>query len=591
MPEMTPAQRQWLAVLGVTFDASPAAPEPASGAQALAAIGSVSASSKQEAAAASGERSAVIEVRWVEDGGAFYTRVLAAIRASSAFRGIPPDQFNASSSAEPRTLMQLVAAFHQSYAMAHSDRKAGEKLKIRFGANYTSRPREWSSSLTGKTMSLVGDPNATKAGNAAKAAPAAARPTGAGAMLARFAADADRKGWAGVNFSVRNNGEATVVASMERVGSEGKRPPGAPELTEAAAAKELENFMANVADYKGTWDGHFSRDAKTGAMLFMKWTRTPDGPKAPPPPAPPGRQLSQEEQFELENDMVYPQRINRKLHDVGAKALEEANPFSLQNLPYTIAGVVVPIGAMKLLMMDASEMSLVIRIEWQLDRNIIQEANAARTAGATPKAPLPTRDLAPGDVIVVPKYGQQRVVSVTPERIVTEPIKPPPRAPRNPDIKPIEGHTAEDVLRNNPARKHVFEGDETGGMHSKAREAEMPNRSVQVKQLELLEKPRKGVYKIRSEFTKDGKVVEFQAKDGTISRTKDSTMFPDDMTEAQIMEEVYSVMLQHKSAPLPPPNAKGLVEISGTSSKGFAIKVWIAPKGDAQVLVTFFPKR
>jgi len=68
-------------------------------------------------------------------------------------------------------------------------------------------------------------------------------------------------------------------------------------------------------------------------------------------------------------------------------------------------------------------------------------------------------------------------------------------------------------------------------------------------------------------------------------------MFPDDMTEIQIMEEVYAVMLKHKAAPLPPPNAKGLIVITGKSTKGFDINVWVAPQGDAQVLVTFFPKR
>ncbi len=530
----------------------------------------------------SGKRTAAFEVRWAEDGDQFYTRVLSAITRDSAFRGVPSDQFNAASTAEPQTLMGLVAAFHRSYAMGHSDRKAGQKLKIQFSASYSKDAQMWSSSLTGKTMSLVDE----AAAKPKPAQPAAAPASGATAMLARFAAEADRNGWAGANFTVKNDGRATVVTSMEKVGSEGGSPKGTPELTEAAAAKELEHFMSTVAEYKGNWDGHFFRDSKTGAMLFMKWSKGPDGPKAPPPPVP-GRKLSQEEEFERETGEVYPQRINKKLHDVAAKKLEEANPFSLKNLPYTIASVVVPIGAMKLLMMDTSEMGIAIRFEWQLDEDIIQEANAARTAADAPKTPLPARDLAPGDVIYVPKYGQQRVVSVTPERIVTEPIKPPPPSPKNPDIKPIEGHTAEDVLaKNSPPKKHVFEGDETGGYHSKARD---PN--VNARQVDLLQNPRNGVYKIRAEFKKDGKVVEFQSADGKVSRTKDSTMFPDDMTENQIMEEVYTVMLKHKAAPLPAPNAKGLIVITGRSSKGFDINVWIAPKGDTQVLVTFFPKR
>ena len=51
-------------------------------------------------------------------------------------------------------------------------------------------------------------------------------------MLARLAAEADRKGWAGVNFTVKNDGQTTTVVSMEKVGPETARPKGAnrPEL-------------------------------------------------------------------------------------------------------------------------------------------------------------------------------------------------------------------------------------------------------------------------------------------------------------------------------------------------------------------------
>ena len=580
MPELTAVQRQWLAGLGVAT-ALPVEAEPLTGADRRAEGEAKSVSSRKSPPDPSGKRTAVFEVRWVEDGDQFYTRVLAAIKRDAAFKGIPSDQFNAVSTAEPQTLMALVAAFHRSWAMRHSDRKAGQKLKIQFSASYTKAPREYSSSLTGKTLSLVVDA-AEKTQPARPTAPVA---TGAAAMLARFAADADRKGWAGVNFKVKNDGGTTVVTSMERVGSQGARPQGAPELTEAGAAKELENFMATVAEHQGTWDGHFSRDARTGAMLFMKWSKGPDGPKAPPPPAP-GRQLSKEEQFELETGVVYPQRINKTLNKVGAKALEEANPFSLQNLPYTIAGVVVPIGAMKLLTMDASQMSIAIRLEWQLDRNLIQQTNAARTA-AKVKAPLPTRDLAPGDVIIVPKYGQQRVVSVTPERIVTEPVVRTPPRPKDPAITPIEGHTAQDVLgKKLPTRTHVFEGDQTGGYHSKARN--LPT----IEQTKVFNEGKYGTYKLTfKRLDKNGKEIPFVKRDGSTSQTKDSTMFPDNMSEAQIMEEVYALMLKHKTAPLPAPNAKGLIEITGKSSRGFDIVVWVAPKGDAQVLITFFPKK
>ena len=241
---------------------------------------------------------------------------------------------------------------------------------------------------------------------------------------------------------------------------------------------------------------------------------------------------------------------------------------------------------MKLLTMDASQMGIVIRFEWQLDRNIVQQANAVRTASKVPKAPLPRRDLAPGDVIYVPKYGQQKVVSVTPERIVTEPVMRPPPPPKNPDIKPVEGDAAQDVLEEY-RQARVFEGDSAGGFHSKARNPPT------VQQLEVIEKVRKsGTYKIRFQRVNDkGEVIEFVKPGGKKSPTKDSTMFPDGMTEQMITDEVNALLLKHKTAPLPPPNDKGLIVITGKSSKGFDIEVWVAQKGDAQVLVTFFPKK
>ena len=173
-----------------------------------------------------GKRIAAFEVRWAEDGDQFYTRVLSAITRDAAFRGVSSDEFNAVSTAEPQTLLALVAALHQSYAMRHSDRKAGQKLKIEFSASYSKDPRAGSGSLSGKVMSLVNDAVAAKS----KPAGPVTAASGASAMLARFAADADRKGWSGVNFSVKNDGRATAVTSMERAGSEGARPKGAPEL-------------------------------------------------------------------------------------------------------------------------------------------------------------------------------------------------------------------------------------------------------------------------------------------------------------------------------------------------------------------------
>ena len=143
--------------------------------------------------------------------------------------------------------------------------------------------------------------------------------------------------------------------------------------------------MAIATVHKGVWEGQFGRDPKTGAMVFTKWARGPESPAPPPPPppAPARKPLSQAEQFERETGVVYPPRINKTLKDVGAKALENANPLSLQNLPYTIAGVLIPIGAMKLITMDTASLSGIIRLEWQIGRRarIVRGGGAANRQG------------------------------------------------------------------------------------------------------------------------------------------------------------------------------------------------------------------
>jgi hypothetical protein len=132
--------------------------------------------------------------------------------------------------------------------------------------------------------------------------------------------------------------------------------------------------------------------------------------------------------FERETGVKYPQKINQGLYVIGAKLLKEANPLSLKNLPYTIAGVVIPIGAMKLITMDVDELTNLVRIEWQIDEDIVEASETLRTSGPAeqpPAASTPMRDLKPGDIIDT-SQGQQRVVEVGPRKIVTEPSNEPP---------------------------------------------------------------------------------------------------------------------------------------------------------------------
>jgi hypothetical protein len=539
----------------------------------------------------SGPRSVTVQVHWTEDSDQFYSRVLAALVHDESFRDVPVDQFNAVSSREPQSLMRLVTEFHESYSMNHSDRHEGQKLKVHFSADYNSNPGVWGSRLKAKRLSLVEEHVAAQA---AMAEPSAGRAdSGATHWLSHLAAEADHDGWAGLTFMVRSNRRIPVVTSVEKVGPQTGRPQGMAELSERAASVELDAFMTHVTDSKDEWQGRFGRDSGTGAMHFMGWIKRPPGPRhlQSPVSGPPHRQLSQAEQFERETGAIYPQRWNQKLHDVGALALEEANPISLKNLPYTIAGIVVPMGAMKLLMMDKNEIGALIRIEWQLDKDVIETATA-RQAQVPPEPTAPLRDLEVGDIIEVPDHGQQRVLEVGKGKIVTEPYTEPPRAqtaevaaqPQAPGtdnsaIKPVPGHSAKDVLSNYPAKTHVFEGDADGGYHSKARQ-----QSSRATQLKLRKEPNAlGVYEIK---------VEIRDTDGSLLKTKNSTMFPDELSEDKALDEVHAVMLdKHKTEPLPPPNSKGIVEIEGVSPRGYNIRIVLRSNGEAQVLITFHPIR
>jgi hypothetical protein len=177
-------------------------------------------------------------------------------------------------------------------------------------------------------------------------------------------------------------------------------------------------------------------------------------------------------------------------------------------------------------------------------------------------------------------------------RHANDPVKPTiPEAPTDAvsPITPIPGHSAKDVLSDYPAKKHVFEGDVEGGFHSKARGSK-----ARAKQVKVLKPPAApGVdktYKIRVEIDDAaGGKVKFTDAEGNIKTTKDSTMFPDHLTEEQVLDEVHAVILQHKTAPLPAADATGVVKIEGVSPRGFHIRIVVGANGEA--LLTFYPKK
>jgi hypothetical protein len=147
-------------------------------------------------------------------------------------------------------------------------------------------------------------------------------------------------------------------------------------------------------------------------------------------------------------------------------------------------------------------------------------------------------------------------------------------------FEPIPGHSAKDVLSKYPALKHIFEGDPTGGYHSKIRGHPHPS----LTQVELKQKPNAlGVYKIK---------MEIRGPNGSLVKTKESTMFPDNLSEDQVLEEVYAVMVkEHKTAPLSEPGPNRIRKIEGVSPRGFNIRISVLSSGDADVLLTFHPIR
>ena len=249
-------------------------------------------------------------------------------------------------------------------------------------------------------------------------------------LYAEMAEDTDREGYSAFDIVIANNGKELDPISMAKVGRKLSRSAGSDLLTKQEAYRQIEWFMDVVVSHPGTYKARYTR-YRPGAMSFNGFERIQDAPPTPQPhiPPKPPRVRTAAEEFEEATGTVYPPRINKALQEIAIQGLHEANPFLLKNLPYTIGGIIIPMGAMKLLTTDI-QMGSIIRIEWAINEDIVEASETLETsaAGKQPAATSALRDLKPGDIIDTPQ-GPQRVVSVQPRKIITEPTPAAEPAP------------------------------------------------------------------------------------------------------------------------------------------------------------------
>jgi hypothetical protein len=389
----------------------------------------------------SGTRETVVEVRWSEEEGVFYDRLLAAIGRSKAFYNVESSEFERYG-IDQHPLRPLSNALHTEYRQKHSDLK-GARVKIRVSAYYNphhgadeytiynpsvtlepSQPQT-KAPATPPTTAPANTSNATGTGAATtpdkkKGSVEATQPAWIVGVLTKDVLDADRKGYGGYEFTVQNSRKGGLVISHQaKISPRHPHASNQADMSEKTAHSDVQTFMDTVLLHDGEYHGLFQRDAKSGSMVFQSFHRTEVYHPPPEVRPSPRRDMSQEQWFEAVTGMPYPQAINRRLAKIGAKLIHDSNPLLLKNLPYTIAGVVVPIGAMKLLTMDLSEAGNLVRIEWQVDEELVAQSTQAR-ASASVTAEQPANALQVGDV--VEWDGQpQKVVDIKPGKVITEP--------------------------------------------------------------------------------------------------------------------------------------------------------------------------
>jgi hypothetical protein len=387
----------------------------------------------------SGTRETVVEVRWSEEEDVFFDRLVAAIGRSKPFYNVESSEFERYG-IDQHPLRPLSNALHTEYRQKHSDLK-GARVKIHVSAYYNAHHGADEYTIYNPSVTLEPDQPQTKgpATPPATAPENTSRGTGAGAMpdkkkgsvestqpawivevLAKDVLEADRQGYGGYEFTVQNSRRGGLIMSHQASISPGHpHASNQADMSEKTAHSGVQSVVDAALQREGEYHGLFQRDAKSGSMVFQSLHRQEIYHPAPEVRPSPHRGMSQEQWFEAATGMPYPQAINRRLAKIGAKLIHDSNPLLLKNLPYTIAGVVIPMGAMKLLTMDLSEAGNIVRIEWQVDEEIVAESTQAR-ASASVSAEQPANALQVGDV--VEWDGQmQKVVDIEPGKVVTEP--------------------------------------------------------------------------------------------------------------------------------------------------------------------------
>jgi hypothetical protein len=371
-----------------------------------------------------GEKEAVVPLKWVRDGDQpdFVDRLVVLLARTGAFRDIPRDDLRAA-------LMIPAGNFFVHHQLFF---QMGQQVQLRVKAWYSAD--SWNARVEIAEQPVAANEDSGRqipASPAPRTPERTLEPRAVGMVI-------QKEGKIHTDWApkvTKHPDDAKVFGLV--MGNWIYRHPG----QVPSDHSELMEFM----QVSGKW----------GLGPYSNW----HAPEVPTLSAAPHHKRSPSEEFEFQvgeylPGIVYPQKKNKLLYDVGVQGLKESNPFSLKNLPYTIAGVVIPIGAMKLITMDAGELSGLVRLEWQIDDALVLESELE--ASVTPSAARPglsrptstPRNTQVGDIIDSPK-GPQRVLQIEPGRLVTEPYVEPQAAPTaNPPPK-----TAPSVTKTAPPKQ------------------------------------------------------------------------------------------------------------------------------------------
>ena len=301
-------------------------------------------------------RVAVVRIPWTEEDWDFEERLANAVARKTR----TPE------SVLPQYLNPPAASFHESVYRSHRY-KSGQLVRVRVTFNYypdAFHPLEDVTVTSGDPAPVASDP-APKQDQPKPAVPPASAPRPAASYPRRHVLD-------------------TVVLW------------------------ELAEHRIEIDDFD-TWT-YVVFDETNG-----EWNATSHGPLAgtkPAPPPPPPKPLTDRQQtarfLKEEFGLQHPQDVAQRAHDAAAAGLRESNPFSLKNLPFTLAGVFLP-GAVIRSVAEFDSLGNIVRIEWTVNEEAAEASDIAtiKTPSTAPK------ELQVGDVIDTGDVaGRQKVVHV-----------------------------------------------------------------------------------------------------------------------------------------------------------------------------------